>query len=146
MSAMQIPTDRAATAHMSFFMLVFLFVSLPQHCAVRTVESESLEKVAEFRATPDKRKHCSPFLALMLSTAFIISRSLVFVFAELHEWPLDYSVPRSTLYHNWVTFWEKILKNFSPPKIHPPQKKGQKSSTPLISLGEIHFHHHENHP
>lgn len=38
MSAMQIPADRAATAHMSFFMLVFLFVSLPQHCAVRTDE------------------------------------------------------------------------------------------------------------
>ena len=38
MSAMQIPADRAATAHMSFFMFVFLFVSLPQHCAVRTDE------------------------------------------------------------------------------------------------------------
>jgi hypothetical protein len=40
----------------------------------------------------------------------------------------------------------KNLKKFFAAQNPSSAEKGQKSSTPLISLGEIHFHHHENHP
>lgn len=67
--------------------------------------------------------------------SYILPITLRFVFAELYEWSLDYSVPRFVLYHNQVTFWEKILKNLFRAKLHSRPKKVQKLSSPLISLG-----------
>ena len=102
------------------------------HRQGRRVPSNAGQEEALF---PFPRTH-----ALYCLRHFSFSR---FCFARLYEQSLDYPVPRCTLYHNRVSFWEKILKIFFRSKLPASPEKGQKLSSPLISLGVTHFQHSE---
>ena len=136
MSAMQIPADRAATAHISFFMLVFLFVSLPQHCAVRTDEECGVRSAeCGVRSTETEVLHRTLAPSFLISLRSYILLITLRLFCGTTRTVTRLFSPTVRIVPQSGDVLGKNLKKFFSAQNPPFAEKGQKSSTPLISLG-----------